>query len=112
MYCENHWNERIEIRSPFDSRLNYYRHLSRHLVTVGSRGRLFYSRLVSANVSPLNLTLDVKDGASAASVDALKLTFVMSSPDASGNPLTKDDYVQAKLRLTLPEGITVDLENI
>ena len=66
----------------------------------------------SANVSPLNLTLDVKDGASAASVDALKLTFVMSSPDASGNPLTKDDYVQAKLRLTLPEGITVDLENI
>ena len=66
----------------------------------------------SANVSPLNLTLDVKDGASAASVDALKLTFVMSSPDASGIPLMKDDYVQAKLRLTLPEGITVDLENI
>ncbi len=66
----------------------------------------------SANVSPLNLTLDIKDGASAATVDALKLTFVMSSPDASGIPLMKDDYVQAKLRLTLPEGITVDLENI
>lgn len=63
------------------------------------------------SVSPLSLTVDVADGASVQNVDAMKVSFVVSAPNASG-PVKEDDYVQANLKLALPEGITIDLDEI
>ena len=62
-------------------------------------------------MSPLSLTVDVADGASVQNVDAMKVSFVVSAPNASG-PVKEDDYVQANLKLALPEGITIDLDEI
>ena len=62
--------------------------------------------------SPLVLTLDVKDGVSSAGFSALKLTFKVTSPNATGIPVDEADYVQANLKLMLPEGATVDIADM
>jgi len=62
--------------------------------------------------SPLDLTLDVKDGVSSAGFSALKLTFKVTSPNATGIPVDEADYVQANLKLMLPEGATVDIADM
>ena len=62
--------------------------------------------------SPLNLTLDVKKGASVAGLSSLKLTFTVTSPNLTGIPVDECDYVQADIKLALPEGITVDVADL
>ena len=66
----------------------------------------------SAAVSPLDLTLDVKKGSSVKGLSALKLTFKVTAPNATGIPVDESDFVQAELKLSVPEGITVDIAEI
>lgn len=65
----------------------------------------------TASVSPISLTMGVAKGESVLNVDALKVSFVVTSPDASG-PIKETDYVQANLSISLPDGLTVDLDEI
>lgn len=62
-------------------------------------------------VSPLELLLDVKNGDSAYKVDALELSFKVTAPGFPDMPVAEDDFVQADLKVNLPEGITIDLGN-
>ena len=55
--------------------------------------------------------MKVAKGESVQSVDALKVSFVVTSPNASG-PVKETDYVQADLKISLPEGLTIDLDEI
>ena len=65
----------------------------------------------SASVSPLSLTLEAAKGASIQAVDALRLSFIVTAP-GTGGPIREDEYVQANLKLSLPHGITIDLEEL
>ena len=62
----------------------------------------------SAAVSPLDLTLDVKKGVSSQGLSALKLTFKVTAPSYTGMPVDEADFVQADLKLAVPDGITLD----
>jgi len=66
----------------------------------------------SAAVTPLELTLDVQDGASVNGLDALLLSFKVTAPNFTGIPVGEDDYVQANLKLSVPEGITIDFAEL
>lgn len=65
----------------------------------------------TASVSPIALTMGVAKGGSVQNIDAMKVSFVVTSPNASG-PIKDTDYVQANLKITLPEGLTIDLDEI
>lgn len=65
-----------------------------------------------ASVTGLDLTLQVAEGASAAGFSALRLRFVVTSPNYQDCPVSEDDFVQANLKLTLPEGITLDIAEL
>lgn len=60
--------------------------------------------------TPLDLTLDVKEGTSSAGLSSIKVTFVVTSPGLAGVPVDEEDFVQADIKFSLPEGITVDAE--
>ena len=62
--------------------------------------------------TPLNLTLAVKKGASVTGLSSLKLTFVVTSPNLTGIPVDENDFVQADLKLTLPDGFTIDIADV
>ena len=66
----------------------------------------------SAAVSPLDLTLSLADGASASGLSGIKLTFRVTAPNSTGRPVGENDFVQADLKVAVPEGITVDLEGL
>lgn len=66
----------------------------------------------SAAVSPLDFTLALAEGASATGLSGLKLTFVVSAPNSTGRPIGEDDFVQADLKIAVPEGITLDIEEL
>lgn len=66
----------------------------------------------SAAVTPLELTLDVKEGTEVNGLDALILSFKVTAPNFTGIPVAEDDYVQANLKLSVPEGITLDIAEL
>ena len=66
----------------------------------------------SASVSPLDFTLALAEGASATGLSGLKLTFVVSAPNSTGRPIGENDFVQADLKIAVPEGITLDIEEL
>lgn len=66
----------------------------------------------SESTTPIELTLDVKDGVSTSGLDALMLTFKVTAPNFTGIPVGEDDFVQAVLKLALPEGITLDFAEL
>ncbi len=47
-----------------------------------------------------------------ADIPTIELEFNANSGDVTGIPVTNEAYLQAVIRLTLPEGITVDLEEV
>ena len=66
----------------------------------------------SAATSPLDLTLDVKDGVSVKGLSSLKLTFKVTAPNFTGVPIDEADFVQAELKLAVPDGITLDIADL
>ena len=66
----------------------------------------------TAVVSPLELTLAIDKNASVSGLAGLKMTFVVTAPNASGRPVGENDFVQADLKVALPEGITIDVEGL
>lgn len=62
--------------------------------------------------TPLDLTLAVKKGASVTGLSSLQLTFVVTSPNLTGIPVDENDFVQADLKLTLPDGFTIDIADV
>lgn len=66
----------------------------------------------SAAVSPLDFTLALAEGVSATGLSGIKLTFVVSAPNSTGRPIGEDDFVQADLKIAVPEGITLDIEGL
>ena len=66
----------------------------------------------SATVSPLDLTLDVKDGISVQGLSSLKLTFKVTAPNYTGMPIDEADFVQAELKLAVPDGVTLDIAEL
>lgn len=65
----------------------------------------------SPSKSDLNLTLKMAKGASAAAIDQFRLIFTVTSGNVTGIALKEDAYVQAVLKLRLPEGVTVDIKD-
>ncbi len=65
----------------------------------------------SASKTELDMVVAVS-GSNAADIASLELVFNADSGDATGVPVTDQAYLQAKLQLVLPEGITVDLSEI
>lgn len=66
----------------------------------------------SATVSPLDFTLDIKDGVSVKGLSALKVTFRVTAPNFTGMPVDEADFVQADLKLAVPDGITLDIAGL
>ena len=66
----------------------------------------------SATVSPLDFTLDVKDGVSVKGLSSLKLTFKVTAPNFTGVPIDEADFVQAELKLAVPDGVTLDFAEL
>lgn len=62
--------------------------------------------------TPLGLALAVKKGASVTGLSSLKLTFTVTSPNPTGIPVDENDFVQADLKLTLPDGFTMDIADV
>ena len=63
----------------------------------------------SATQSPLNLKLAAANGTDMTKLAKLKVEFEITSKNVSGVPITADSYVQAKLGLNLPKGVTLNL---
>lgn len=66
----------------------------------------------SASVSPLDLTIKAAKNADTSRLNALQLTFKVTSPNLSGIPVKEDSFLQAELKLVLPEGITLDIKDL
>ena len=43
---------------------------------------------------------------------SIMLTFKVTSGNVTGIPVKEDSYVQAMLKLILPEGVTLDLDEL
>ncbi|MGN1211092.1 MAG: hypothetical protein ACI4TM_05355, partial [Candidatus Cryptobacteroides sp.] len=65
----------------------------------------------SASVSPVGVTLKGAKAADMASLRAILLTYKVTSPNVADIPVTEDSYLQAELKLALPEGITIDFKD-
>lgn len=65
----------------------------------------------SASVSPIGLTLKGAKNADMASLRSILLTYVVTSPNVADIPVREDSYLQAELKLALPEGITMDFKD-
>lgn len=63
----------------------------------------------SATQSPLNLKIAAKNGTDLTKLAKLKVKFEITSKNVSGVPITTESYIQAKLGLNLPKGITLNL---
>jgi hypothetical protein len=63
----------------------------------------------SATQSPLNLKIAAKAGTDMTKLAKLKVAFEITSKNVSGVPITYESYIQAKLGLNLPKGVTLNL---
>lgn len=66
----------------------------------------------SAVVTPLELTIDLKEDSSVADLAALKVTFRVTSPNHTGIPIDEADFVQADMKIAVPDGLTVDFAEL
>lgn len=67
----------------------------------------------SATESEFEIHIQKKSGTpDIKSVAGLELVFVGTSPNISGVPVCADDYIQAFIKLSLPEGLTLDTDTI
>lgn len=66
----------------------------------------------SAVKTGLDLMLGLKDGVDVSDITSIELLFKATSAGAAGVPLTEDSFLHANLQLVLPEGVTVDLEEM
>ena len=66
----------------------------------------------SAVVTPLELAIDLKEDSSVADLAALKVTFRVTSPNYTGIPVDEADFVQADLKIAVPDGLTVDIAEL
>ncbi|MGM9736710.1 MAG: hypothetical protein ACI3ZL_09900 [Candidatus Cryptobacteroides sp.] len=64
-----------------------------------------------ASVSPLELKLET-DLDDSQTISSIKLSFTVTSGNVTGMVVKEDMFVQADLKLLLPEGITIDLEDM
>lgn len=64
------------------------------------------------SVSPLALKLEADASGDEAGISSIKMTFKVTSGNVSGIPVTEDMFVQANLKLLLPDGITIDLKDL
>jgi hypothetical protein len=63
----------------------------------------------SATQSPLNLKIAAKNGTDMTKLAKLKVKFEITSKNVSGVPIRAESYIQAKLGLNLPKGVTLNL---
>ena len=63
----------------------------------------------SATQSPLNLKIAAKNGTDMTKLAKLKVEFEITSKNVSGVPIRSESYIQAKLGLNLPKGVTLNL---
>ncbi len=66
----------------------------------------------SAAKTALDITVALEEGAAVEGKTSLELVFKANSEGAAGVPLKKDSYLQAVLQIALPEGITLDWEDM
>lgn len=67
----------------------------------------------SANTSEMSLELVTVSSAAEASISSIRMTFIVTSGNVSGIAVTEDMFVQATgLKLLLPEGITIDINEL
>ncbi len=66
----------------------------------------------NASKTTVEMLVALMDGVEAEDIVSLELVFRASSEGAAGVQVTVDDYLQAVFQLVLPEGLTVDLNDI
>lgn len=66
----------------------------------------------SASETPLEMLVALDRNAPFNGVESLELVFNADAKDVAGIPVTEDAYLQAVLQLVLPEGITLDIDEI
>lgn len=66
----------------------------------------------TAAVSPLELTLGIDKNVSVSGLAGVKMTFVVTAPNATGRAVGENDFVQADLKIALPEGVTIGGEGL
>ncbi len=66
----------------------------------------------SAAVTDLAVTIALKQEAKVKDITSLELVLNLNSEGAEGVPVTENAYLQADLKVVLPEGITIDLGEI
>ncbi len=66
----------------------------------------------SAVKTALDIAVALEEGAAVEGATSLELVFKADSEGAAGVPLKKDSYLQAVLQIALPEGITLDWEDM
>ena len=62
--------------------------------------------------TPLDLTIKAGKNADLSKLESLLISFRATSGDAAGVQVDEDSYVQASLKLMLPEGISADLKDL
>lgn len=63
----------------------------------------------SASETPLKMKIAAKNGTDMTKLAKMKVSFVITSKNVSGVPITENSYIQAKLGVNLPSGITLNL---
>ena len=61
----------------------------------------------SASHTPLKLELIAKEGTDMTKLAKIKVSFEITSRNVAGIPITEESYIQAKLGVNLPKGITL-----
>lgn len=64
----------------------------------------------SASETPLKMGIAAKNGTDMTKLAKLKVSFVITSKNVSGIPITEDSYIQAKMGVNLPSGITLNFD--
>ena len=62
-------------------------------------------------ITALNISLHAGEVADLSDLSAILLSFTATSGDASNIQMDKDAYVQASLKMLLPEGLSIDLKD-
>ena len=64
-----------------------------------------------AEVTPLDLTIKIGKKDDLSKFESILVSFRATSGDAAGIQINEESYVQAALKLILPEGINADLKD-
>ncbi len=66
----------------------------------------------SASKTDLEIVIALKEGVDVSDITSVELLFNANSGGVTGVPVTEDAFLQANLKVVLPEGITIDLNDI